>query len=64
MLILVKHRLIFDEGNKINESAVVGSPAVSSGSCCTRDTNQGNLAEDKNKDEFIPEIDIMTMMKN
>lgn len=44
--------------NEINESAVVGSTAVSSGSYGTSNTNQGNVAEDENENEFIPESDI------
>ena len=44
--------------NEINESEVVGSTAVSSGSYGTSNTNQGNIAEDENENEFIPESDI------
>ena len=44
--------------NEINESVVVSSTAVSSGSYCPSDTNQGYTAESENEDEFIPESDI------
>ena len=45
--------------NEINESAVVDYAAVvsSSGSCGPSDTNQGDIVEDVNEDEFIPESD-------
>ena len=45
--------------NEINESAVVDYAAAvsSSGSCGPSDTNQGDIVEDVNEDEFIPESD-------
>ena len=45
--------------NEINESAVVDYAAAvsSSGSCGPSDANQGDIVEDVNEQEFIPESD-------